>query len=145
MTPEAPMEWYRILPTVNASLNATAGVLVVLAFLQIRKKRVQAHKRLMLAACAFSALFLVSYLVYHSFAGSTRFTGTGWTRPFYFSILISHTILATAVLPFILITVWQGLKMNVEKHRRIARWTFPIWIYVSVTGVAVYLMLYHWI
>jgi uncharacterized membrane protein YozB (DUF420 family) len=139
------MEWYRVLPTVNASLNATAGALVVLAFLAIRNKRVERHRRLMLSACAVSALFLVTYLVYHYFAGSTRFAGTGWTRPLYFSILISHTILATAVLPLILVTVWRGLKMNVAKHRRIARWTLPIWLYVSVTGVAVYLMLYHWV
>lgn len=139
------MEWYRALPAVNATLNATAGVLLVLAFLAIRKKRVERHRALMLSACAVSALFLVTYLVYHYFAGSTRFAGTGWTRPVYFSILISHTILATAVLPLVLVTVWRGLKMNVEKHRRIARWTFPIWIYVSVTGVAVYLMLYHWV
>src|SRR5687767_14913712 len=138
------MEWIRELPAVNALLNATSGVLLFTGFIQIKGRRIEAHRRYMLAACVVSALFLVSYLFYHYFAGSTRFTGTGWTRPVYFTILISHTILATAILPMVIVTVWRGLRMDVERHRRIARWTFPIWMYVSVTGVAVYLMLYHW-
>lgn len=137
-------EWVRALPTVNACLNATAGVLLVLGFVNIRRRRIETHRRFMLAACAVSALFLVSYLVYHAHAGATRFTGTGWIRPVYFSILISHTILATLVLPLAIVTVVRGLRMNVPKHRAIARWTWPIWMYVSATGVVVYLMLYHW-
>ena len=137
------MEWIRQLPTLNATLNATSGVLLVLGYLQIRRGDIDRHRRLMLSACVVSAVFLVSYLTYHFFAGSTRFQGQGWIRPVYFSILISHTILATAILPMVLVTVWQGLRMNVDRHRRIARWTFPLWLYVSVTGVIVYLMLYQ--
>lgn len=137
------MEWFRALPTVNALLNATSGTLLVLGFLQIRKKNLLVHRRLMLAACAASVLFLISYLTYHALAGSTRFAGTGWSRPVYFTILISHTILATAVLPLAIVTVWRGLRDQRARHRAIARWTFPVWMYVSVTGVLVYLMLYH--
>ena len=137
------MEWFRALPTVNALLNATSGTLLVLGFLQIRKKNLLVHRRLMLAACATSVLFLISYLTYHALAGSTRFVGTGWSRPVYFTILISHTILATAVLPLAIVTVWRGLRDQRARHRAIARWTFPVWMYVSVTGVLVYLMLYH--
>lgn len=137
------MEWFRALPALNALLNFTSATLLVLGFIQIRKRRVAWHRRFMLSACVVSALFLVSYLTYHTVAGSTRFAGTGWSRPLYFSILISHTILATAVLPLVIITVWRGLRMQVEKHRPIARWTLPVWLYVSVTGVLVYLMLYQ--
>lgn len=136
------MHWFQALPALNAFLNATSATLLVIGFLQIRKKRVRAHRRLMLAACVVSTLFLASYLTYHSIAGSTRFAGTGWARPLYFSILISHTILATAVLPLVIVTVWRGLRMEVAKHRPIARWTLPVWLYVSVTGVLVYLMLW---
>ena len=137
------MEWFRALPTVNALLNATSGTLLFLGFLQIRKKNIVVHRRLMLAACGASVLFLISYLTYHALAGATRFAGTGWSRPIYFTILISHTILATAVLPLAIVTVWRGLRDQNARHRAIARWTFPIWIYVSITGVLVYLMLYH--
>jgi uncharacterized membrane protein YozB (DUF420 family) len=136
------MEWFRSLPALNALLNATSATLLVIGFIQIRKRRVRAHRRMMLSACAVSTLFLVSYLTYHSIAGSTRFAGTGWTRPLYFTILLSHTILATAVLPLVIVTVWRGLKMQVDRHRAIARWTLPVWLYVSVTGVLVYLMLW---
>jgi uncharacterized membrane protein YozB (DUF420 family) len=136
------MEWFRSLPTLNALLNATSATLLVIGFVQVRKGRILQHRRMMLSACAVSALFLVSYLTYHWTAGSTRFMGTGWTRPLYFSILISHTILATAVLPLVLITVWRGLRMDVARHRPIARWTLPVWLYVSITGVLVYLMLW---
>lgn len=137
------MEWFRYLPALNAALNATAATLLVIGFLHIRKRRIPQHRRMMLSACAVSALFLVSYLTYHTRAGSTAFMGTGWARPLYFTILISHTILATAVLPLVLVTVWRGLKMDVARHRPIARWTLPVWLYVSITGVMVYLMLYH--
>ncbi len=135
-------QWFRLLPALNAVLNATSATLLVLGFLQIRKKRIRVHRRLMLSACVVSALFLASYLTYHSVAGSTRFAGPEWSRPLYFSILISHTILATAVLPLVIVTVWRGLKMDVRRHRPIARWTLPVWLYVSVTGVVVYLMLW---
>jgi putative membrane protein len=132
------------MPALNATLNGLAGVWLVLGYIQIRRKNIQVHKRFMLAACATSALFLVTYLTYHAFAGTTRFAGEGWSRPVYFSILISHTILAAAIVPLALVTVWNGLKMRVIRHRAIARWTFPIWTYVSVTGVLVYFFLYHW-
>jgi uncharacterized membrane protein YozB (DUF420 family) len=138
------MDWVRALPTVNATLNALSGVLLLIGWRLILRKNVEAHRRVMLSACATSALFLISYLIYHANSGATRFAGTGWTRPVYFTILISHTILATVILPMVLITVWRGLKMRVPQHRRIAKWTFPLWMYVSVTGVLVYLFLYHW-
>lgn len=137
-------EWIPYLPTVNASLNALSAVLLTFGYLNIRRKRIAIHRRFMLAACATSTLFLVSYLTYHAFAGSTRFTATGWVRPLYFSILLSHTVLAVVVLPLAILSVVNGLRMRVEFHRRISRWTFPVWLYVSVTGVLVYLFLYHW-
>lgn len=137
-------EWIPYLPTVNASLNALSGVLLTLGYLNIRRKRIDVHRRFMLAACATSTLFLISYLTYHSVAGSTRFTATGWIRPVYFSILLSHTVLAVVVLPLAILSVVNGLRMRVETHRRISRWTFPVWLYVSVTGVLVYFFLYHW-
>jgi putative membrane protein len=137
------MEWVKLLPTVNACLNATSAVLLMFGYRNIRMKRIETHRRFMLAACATSTLFLISYLFYHSVAGSTRFTGVGWVRPLYFSILLSHTILAVAVLPLAIYSVVQGLRMRVEPHRRVSRWTLPVWLYVSVTGVLVYLFLYH--
>ncbi len=131
------------LPTVNASLNAASGVLLVAGYLLIRRRRIAAHRAVMLAAFACSALFLVSYLVYHFQVGSVRFQGTGAMRTVYFTILISHTVLAAAV-PFLaVITLVRALKERFDRHRRIARWTLPIWLYVSVTGVAVYWMLYR--
>jgi uncharacterized membrane protein YozB (DUF420 family) len=114
-----------------------------LGFIFIRQKRIAAHRWCMTAAIATSGLFLLCYLVYHFFHGSTRFAGTGWARTTYFTILISHTILAVAVLPFILTTFYRGLREQFAAHRRVARWTFPIWLYVSITGVIVYLMLYQ--
>lgn len=131
------------LPAVNATLNATSAVLLLSGYYHIRNKNITVHRRFMVAACCTSLLFLVSYLTYHAFEGSTRFAGTGWSRPLYFSILISHTILATVVVPLAIVTLVNGLRMRVPQHRRIARWTFPIWIYVSVTGVLVYFFLYH--
>lgn len=133
-------------PPLNASLNALSGVLLVVAFLYIRRKDVVRHRRFMLAACATSALFLVSYVTYHTVRGGvvTKFAGEGMWRTLYLTILGTHTVLATVILPLVLITVWRGLKMQVPQHRRIARWTFPLWMYVSVTGVLVYFFLYQW-
>jgi len=132
------------LPTLNAALNGTSAVLLTLGYLFIRRKKVDLHKACMVSACVTSTLFLVSYLIYHYHAGSKPFLGEGWTRPGYFAILISHVILATATLPLAIVTLARALRGRFEKHRRIARWALPIWLYVSVTGVVVYLMLYHW-
>jgi uncharacterized membrane protein YozB (DUF420 family) len=131
------------LPALNATLNAMAGVLLTIGYVQIRARRIQAHRRCMIGAFVLSALFLVSYVVYHSQAGSRPFPGTGIARTIYFSILIPHVILAAAVLPMALLTLRRGLRRDDARHRRIARWTLPIWLFVSVTGVVVYVMLYH--
>jgi putative membrane protein len=131
------------LPTLNACLNATSALLLLLGFYFIRRRNIQAHRTCMGGAFLVSILFLVSYLIYHYHAGSTRFTGQGMVRVAYFTILISHTVLA-ALVPFLaVITLLRALRGQFKKHRRIARWTLPIWLYVSVTGVVVYLMLYH--
>lgn len=131
------------LPTVNASLNAVAATLLVVGWLLIRRGKVRAHRAVMLGAFACSILFLISYLVYHYQVGSVRFQGEGAIRTVYFTILISHTILATLV-PFLAaITLFRALKERFARHRAIARWTLPIWLYVSVTGVVVYWMLYR--
>ena len=133
-------------PAWNASLNALSGVLLLVGYGFIRRKRIDVHRRFMLAACASSTLFLISYVTYHALRGGvvTKFTGTGAMRTIYFAILTSHTILAVIILPLAIVTVWNGLRMRVPQHRRVARWTFPIWMYVSVTGVLVYFFLYHW-
>jgi len=131
------------LPALNASLNATAALLLVAGYRMIRRGRREAHRRLMLAAFTVSTLFLVSYLVYHFEVGSVRFTKTGVIRTLYFAILISHTILAAAVPPLAVLTLGRALRGRLEAHRRIARWTLPIWLYVSATGAAVYWMLYR--
>jgi uncharacterized membrane protein YozB (DUF420 family) len=133
----------RDLPTLNAGLNATAAVLLVLGWTLIRRKRIETHRRVMLAAFGVSIAFLTSYLIYHYSVGSVRFEKTGTIRTVYLSILFTHTILAAAV-PFLAtITLFRGLGRRYDKHRRIARWTLPIWLYVSVTGVVVYWMLYR--
>jgi putative membrane protein len=132
-----------VLPHLNAALNATSFLLLVAAFYQIRRGNVQAHRRLMLSALTVSGLFLVSYVVYHAQHGSVRFTGQGAVRAVYFFILITHVILAAAIVPLVFITVRRALAGDFARHRRIARWTYPLWVYVSVTGVVVYLMLYH--
>jgi putative membrane protein len=132
-----------VLPHLNAALNATSFVLLVAAFYQIRRGNVQAHRRLMLSALVVSGLFLVSYVVYHAQYGSVRFAGQGLVRPVYFVILITHVILAAAIVPLVVITLRRALAGDFARHRRIARWTYPLWVYVSVTGVVVYLMLYH--
>ena len=136
-------DWVLWLPAVNASLNATASVFLISGYLMIRRRRIDTHKRCMLAALATSALFLTSYLTYHYYAGSNPFPGTCWIRPVYFTILVSHVILAIVVVPMALWTVWRAWKGRFEQHVRLARWTLPIWLYVSVTGVIVYLMLYQ--
>jgi uncharacterized membrane protein YozB (DUF420 family) len=132
-----------VLPSVNAALNATAAVLLVWGYRLIRAKRIETHRKVMAAAFAVSCLFLVSYLVYHYSAGTVRFQKTGPIRTIYLSILATHTLLAAAVPVLAVITLRRGLAARYDKHRRIARWTLPIWLYVSVTGVVVYAMLYH--
>ncbi len=131
------------LPILNAGLNAACALLLVTGYLCIRRRRVLAHKLCMGSAFAVSTLFLISYLTYHYHVGSVRFTGQGWIRPVYFTILISHTSLAVLILPLALVTLSRALAGRFDKHVRIARWTLPLWLYVSVTGVIVYLMLYH--
>jgi uncharacterized membrane protein YozB (DUF420 family) len=131
------------LPALNATLNAIAGVLLLCGYMMIRRGRIETHRRFMLAAFATSALFLVSYVVYHANIGSRPFTGQGAIRYVYFAILITHVVLAAAVLPMALVTLTHALRERFDRHRRIARWTWPIWMYVSVTGVIVYLMLYR--
>ena len=133
-----------ILPTVNATLNACSGVLLALGYRYIRQRRVREHRACMLAAFVVSILFLVSYVTYHAQAGSKPFPGDGWIRAVYFSVLIPHVILAAAILPLAIVTLRRGLRGDVPRHRRIARWTLPLWLYVSVTGVIVYVMLYHY-
>jgi uncharacterized membrane protein YozB (DUF420 family) len=131
------------LPTVNAALNSVSAVFLFVGFLFIKSRNRSAHRLCMLAACASSTLFLISYLVYHYQVGSVPFKGAGTIRVVYFAILISHTILAATVVPLALITLSRALRERFDAHRRIARWTFPIWLYVSVTGVIVYAMLYR--
>lgn len=132
------------LPSVNASLNGLSAALLVTGYVFIRQRKVTAHKTCMVSALVVSLLFLVSYVTYHNMVGFTRYTGEGFIRVVYFSILIPHTILAMlAVVPLASITVYRALKGRFDRHRRIARWTLPIWLYVSVTGVIIYFMLYH--
>jgi putative membrane protein len=131
------------LASVNAVLNSLSAVFLVLGFIFIRNKQVSGHKACMLAAFSASTLFLASYILYHYQVGSVPFGGTGWVRPAYFTLLLSHIVLAAAIVPMALVTLARALKGNFHQHRRIARWTFPVWLYVSVTGVMVYWMLYH--
>ena len=131
------------LPAVNATLNTISTALLITGWVFIRRGERQKHKACMIAALVTSSLFLTSYVIYHAQVGSVPFQGTGWIRTVYFSVLVPHVILAAAVVPPILITVSRGLSAKYDKHRRIARWTLPIWLYVSVTGVIVYLMLYQ--
>ena len=134
---------YSIFPKINATLNGSTAVLLVTGRVLIARGKMAAHRVVMLTALGTSALFLVSYLYYHYHVGSVHFRGTGWTRPLYFSILISHTILAAVIVPLVIITLTRALREEFDRHQAIARWTFPIWLYVSVTGVIVYLMLYQ--
>ena len=131
------------LPALNASLNAIAATLLVYGYVLIRRRRMEQHRRVMLAAFAVSVLFLISYVVYHANAGSRPFPGKGPVRVLYFIILISHIILAATIPPLALITLSRALRQRFDRHVPIARWTLPLWLYVSVTGVIVYLMLYQ--
>lgn len=131
------------LPSLNAALNALSAVLLIAGYCFIKSRNISAHKRCMLAAVTSSGLFLVSYLVYHYQVGSVPFKGQGGIRVVYFSILLTHTTLATVVVPLALVTLFRAFRERFDAHRRIARWTFPIWLYVSVTGVIVYAMLYR--
>ncbi len=143
------MELLKIFPHLNAALNATSCCFLVLGFYFILRKRVKLHRATMLAASTVSAAFLVSYVIHHVLRtsmyglGPTRFSGEGLARPIYFTILTSHTILAALVAPFVLLTLFKALKGRFDAHKRIARLVYPIWLYVSITGVAVYLMLYQ--
>ncbi len=131
------------LPALNATLNAVASMFLVAGYAFIRRRRREAHRRCMLSALATSAAFLISYVVYHANAGSVRCQGTGAIRLVYFIVLVPHIILAATVLPLALITAARGLRGDYGRHVRLARWTLPVWLYVSVTGVIVYVMLYH--
>lgn len=130
-------------PTLNAVLNSSSAVLLVTGYALIRRQRVAAHRACMLLALGCSTAFLVSYVLYHLHAGVIRFQGQGWIRPVYFALLGTHTVLAVVIVPLALVTLSRALSRKFDRHRRIARWTLPIWLYVSVTGVIVYFLLYH--
>lgn len=131
------------LPIVNAILNSSSALALLLGHYFIKRKMVAAHRACMLTVFGLSTLFLASYVVYHFEHGSQPFQGEGWSRPLYFSILSTHTILALTIVPMAIITLTRALKGNYDLHKRIARWTYPVWIYVSVSGVVIYLMLYQ--
>ncbi len=132
------------LPTINALLNTTSALFLVLGYFLIRRRNLPAHRACMLIALAASAAFFLSYTIYHAQVGATKFVGKGWVRLFYFAILFSHTVLAVVIVPMVLVTLYRAFRNDFQRHRRIARWTLPLWLYVSVTGVLIYLMLYHW-
>lgn len=134
---------YSLFPALNAALNGTSAVLIATGRILIGRKRVRMHRACMIAAVVTSSIFLASYLYYHAHVGSVHFPGEGWVRPVYFTILISHTVLAAAVVPLVLLSLSYGLCARFDRHRRISRWTFPVWLYVSITGVIVYIMLYQ--
>ncbi|MEK6631656.1 MAG: DUF420 domain-containing protein [Acidobacteriota bacterium] len=131
------------LPALNATLNAVAALFLATGYFFIRRRQIGAHRACMLSACTASALFLVSYVIYHASAGSKPFPGTGPIRTMYFVILATHVVLAAAIVPMALVTLIRALRKRFDRHKRIARWTLPIWLYVSVTGVVIYVMLYH--
>lgn len=143
------MELLKVFPHLNAALNASSGIFLIFGFYFIRSRNISFHRFCMLAACIISGLFLISYITHHSIRtyyfglGPTKFTGEGIVRPIYFTILTTHTFLATIITPFVLITLWRALKGKFEIHKKLARFVFPIWLYVSITGVIVYLMLYQ--
>lgn len=132
-----------LFPDINALLNLTATVLLLFGRRMISQKRIDMHKRFMIATFATSCLFLVSYLTYHSLYGSQSFWGSGWLKGLYLAILGTHSVCAAAIVPMVLITLKRGLKREDGLHKRIARWTYPVWLYVSVTGVLIYVMLYQ--
>jgi len=127
----------------NASLNAASALCLLAGYIAVRRRRIPIHRACMVSALVCSAAFLVSYVIYHLQVGSVRFQGQGLIRPIYFILLFSHTILAVAIVPLVIITVRRALRRQFELHRRIARWTLPLWFYVSVTGVIIYFLLYH--
>lgn len=143
------MEFLKIFPHLNATLNALSGVFLICGFYFIQTKKISSHRFCMLTASGLSAFFLVCYITHHAIRtyyfglGPTKFTAEGIARPVYFTILTTHTILATIIAPFIIVTLWRALKGKFELHKKLARWVFPIWLYVSITGVIVYLMLYQ--
>jgi uncharacterized membrane protein YozB (DUF420 family) len=137
------VNYLSLLPHLNAILNGTSAVFLTTGYFFIRRHNVPAHRNCQLTALAASTLFLISYIVYHLHHGATRFTGQGLVRPVYFTILTTHTVLAAVIIPFVLVTVYRAARRRFLQHKRIARWTLPMWLYVSVTGVVVYLMLYH--
>ncbi|MGI8787501.1 MAG: DUF420 domain-containing protein [Pyrinomonadaceae bacterium] len=143
------MDLLQIFPHLNATLNGLSGVFLLLGFYYIRTKQIHKHRASMLIAFTLSSIFLICYLIYHALRtyyfglGPTKFTGEGIVRPIYFTILTTHTILAVVIAPFILVTLWRALKGKFEIHRKLAQYVFPVWLYVSVTGVIVYLMLYQ--
>ncbi|MEP6707281.1 MAG: DUF420 domain-containing protein [Pyrinomonadaceae bacterium] len=132
-----------VLPHLNASLNATSALFLLAGYYSIKRLRVRAHRNCQISALVASTIFLISYLIYHYHHGATHFNGQGIVRPIYFTILITHTILAVLIVPLIIVTVYRAARGDFFGHRKVARWTFPLWLYVSVTGVVVYLMLYH--
>ena len=134
---------YAMFPAIDASLNGASAVLLLIGRGLIKRGKMAAHRAVMLTALASSTIFLACYLYYHAHVGSVHFQGQGWSRPVYFSILISHTILAAAIVPMIIVTLSRALRKRFDRHRAIARWTYPLWLYVSITGVIVYFMLYH--
>ena len=136
-------DYVSYLPHLNACLNGTSALLLISGYTFIKSRNVAAHRACQVSALVVSLLFLASYITYHSFHGATRFQGTGLARPIYFTILFSHTILAVVIVPLVIITFRRALRRDFVRHRRIARITLPLWLYVSVTGVIVYLMLYH--
>jgi len=132
-----------IFPTINALLNGLTAILLLTGYFFILRRKPKLHKKIMLSAFVTSILFLTSYLYYHAHVGSVPFKGIGIVRPVYFTILISHTILAVVIVPMAIVTLVRGLSSRFDKHKKLARWTLPVWLYVSVTGVVVYMMLYH--
>jgi uncharacterized membrane protein YozB (DUF420 family) len=137
-------EQYAYFPAINATLNGTSAVLLLFGRILIAKRQIAAHRACMIAAMVASALFLCCYLFFHYEVGNIRFLGEGWARPVYFTILITHVTLAIVIVPMAIITLNRGLNARYDKHRAIAKWTWPLWMYVSITGVIVYFMLYQW-
>ena len=137
----AAPEWIMLLPSANALFNSLSAICLILGYINIRRRKRVVHMRFMVSATVFSGLFLVSYITYHYFHGDTKFPGQGWIRPVYFFVLISHIGLSMIALPLILTTLWYATRSQFRFHRAVARWTFPIWLYVSVTGVVVYFLL----
>lgn len=136
-------DYFSVLPHLNAVLNTSSFILLLSGYFFIRRKRVNAHRNCQIGALTVSVLFLISYLTYHAHHGATPFPGQGIVRPIYFTILFTHTVLAAVIVPFVIVTVRRAMRGDFQRHKRIARVTLPMWLYVSVTGVVVYLMLYH--